>query len=221
MIPILLQFGANIGLREGLKHKTPLELSKSERVRELIIVYSSTPYKNKKEDLRYLEDAIQGQRAQTYPEPVPAQLPQRQAREGREPVSRDPFSLQGEEEEGFVPFNLKEYQDRLKFLLRRVQEYGAQSNQHIKKPYLFTGSWMETVAGLEDLMGKLEQCNPTEAVMRVFNILFPYTKRLFRARGDELLISNFYGDRWDIPPDILRFRNQVDRATRPVSHPNN
>ena len=36
--------------------------------------------------------------------------------------------------------------------LKRVQEFGVQSYQHAKKPYLFTGSWMEHVRSMDDLM---------------------------------------------------------------------
>lgn len=40
-IPILLQRGADFGIRDTIMKKTPLEMACNDRTRELIIVYSS------------------------------------------------------------------------------------------------------------------------------------------------------------------------------------
>ena len=56
----------------------------------------------------------------------------------------------------------------------------------MKKPYLFSGSWMEYVRSLDDLMLQFDQVRSNEAVMKVFNILFPYPKQLPPGKGDEL-----------------------------------
>jgi hypothetical protein len=58
--------------------------------------------------------------------------------------------------------------------LRRVQGFGVQSFQHVKKPYLYTGSWMEHVRSLDDLMLQINGTRSNEAVMKIFNILYPY-----------------------------------------------
>jgi hypothetical protein len=57
---------------------------------------------------------------------------------------------------------------------------------HVKKPYMFTGSWMEYVRTLDDLMLQINGCNSNEAVLKIFNILFPYDKPLPAGKGDEL-----------------------------------
>lgn len=51
-----------------------------------------------------------------------------------------------------LPYNIRNYQAKLVENLKRVQEFGVESYQHVKKPYLFTGSWMEYVRNLDDLM---------------------------------------------------------------------
>ncbi len=86
----------------------------------------------------------------------------------------------------YLPYNIRNYQDKLVMFLKRVQEFGVQSYQHAKKPYLFTGSWMEYVRSMDDLMLQINGAKPNEAVMKVFNILFPYDKPLPQGRGDEL-----------------------------------
>lgn len=77
---------------------------------------------------------------------------------------------------------------------------------------MFTGSWMEYVRSLDDLMLQINGCRSNEAVMKVFNILFPYDKPLPRGAGDELSLANFYNDKnpdgssdlKDCHPDRLR-----------------
>ena len=93
-----------------------------------------------------------------------------------------------------LPYNIRNYQAKLVENLKRVQEFGVESFQHVKKPYLFTGSWMEYVRNLDDLMLQINGVRPNEAVMKVFNIFFPYDKPLPRGRGDELGLAGFYSD---------------------------
>ena len=70
---------------------------------------------------------------------------------------------------------------------------------------------MEYVRSLDDLMLQINGCRSNEAVMKVFNILFPYDKILPRGNGDELSLANFYNDKnpdgsdlKDCHPDRLR-----------------
>lgn len=49
---------------------------------------------------------------------------------------------------------------------------------HLKRPYIYTGSWAEDVEGLEDLYESFINLSGAEAAMRTFNILCPYEKAL-------------------------------------------
>lgn len=61
---------------------------------------------------------------------------------------------------------------------------------------------MEYVRNLDDLMLQINGVRPNEAVMKVFNILFPYEKPLPRGQGDELGLAGFYSDKKpDLDPD--------------------
>lgn len=120
-----------------------------------------------------------------------------------------------------LPYNIRNYQAKLVESLKRVQEFGVESFQHVKKPYLFTGSWMEYVRNLDDLMLQINGVRPNEAVMKVFNILFPYEKPLPRGKGDELGLAGFYSEKKpevdpnsdlkDCHPDKLRDNIMQDR----------
>lgn len=36
-------------------------------------------------------------------------------------------------------------------MMKKIQDEGVKAYQHIKKPYIYTGSWMEGVQSLGDL----------------------------------------------------------------------
>lgn len=73
---------------------------------------------------------------------------------------------------------------------------------------------MEYVRSMDDLMLQINGTKPNEAVMKVFNILFPYDKPLPQGRGDELSLQGFYTTGMafkdpgmdDCDPEILRQR---------------
>lgn len=75
---------------------------------------------------------------------------------------------------------------------------------------------MEYVRNLDDLMLQINGCKANEAVMKIFNILFPYDKPLPKGKGDEVSLQGFYTEpknEWDpvqelkdCHPDLLRER---------------
>lgn len=87
---------------------------------------------------------------------------------------------------------MKNHQERLLGLLRRIQLFGVESFMFQKKPYLYSGSWMEYVKNLDDLMLQINGVNPNEACMKIFNVLFPYPKPLPIGVGDEQALSGFF-----------------------------
>ena len=103
-----------------------------------------------------------------------------------------PVSEWEKQQEQFIPFNMKNYQTRLLDLLRRIQTFGVESYVFQKKPYMYTGSWMEYVRNLDDLMLQVNGVNPNEACMKIFNVLFPYPEPLPIGRGDESSLTGFF-----------------------------
>lgn len=206
VIPPLVQHGAKISLRDGEKNLTAFQLAPSERVRETLIVYSSPPYNTKSEDIAYLNEALKGQKMlirvgeetkKSFTDKGKSQtmkITKKPSREtSREAIKTEPQIL--DINSPMLPFNIKNNQELLINLLTRVQEYGVNSYQHVKKPYLFSGSWMESVRTVEDLMKIISGTTSSDAVMRIFNLLFPYKKPLPLAKGDELAVSEFYGEK--------------------------
>ena len=58
--------------------------------------------------------------------------------------------------------------------MKKLQESGIKSMWHLKRPYIYTGSWAEDMEGLEDLYECFINVSGAEAAMRTFNILCPY-----------------------------------------------
>lgn len=51
---------------------------------------------------------------------------------------------------------------------------------------------MERVRGLDDLMLQINGATPSEACMKVFNVMFPYPKPLPIGEGDEEALTGFF-----------------------------
>jgi hypothetical protein len=63
-------------------------------------------------------------------------------------------------------------------LMRKIQEEGVKRKQHIRKPFIYTGSWMEGIQNIEDLYNSISKFTPTESCLCTFNVLWPYDKTL-------------------------------------------
>ena len=191
-IPILLQKGAKIGIREHTNNKLPLDLAVNDRIRELIIVYSASPYNVKPSDIDFMDTAIRGQ-------PVPTIKPGDLRKKPEDDVSPIKVALSRNREKMVIPNFIR---DKLFDIMRKVQDHGVQTYQHIKRPYMFTGSWLEDINKLEDFHTKISSLTATEATLRVFNVLFPYEKEFPESTTEKPLIDNFYGEYWNFEADV-------------------
>lgn len=191
-IPILLQKGAKIGIREHTNNKLPLDLAVNDRIRELIIVYSASPYNVKQSDIDFMDTAIRGQ-------PVPTVKPGDLRKKPEDDVSPIKVALSKNREKMIIPNFIR---DKLFDIMRKIQDHGVQSYQHIKRPYMFTGSWLEDINKLEDFHTKIASLTATEATLRIFNVLFPYEKEFPESTTEKPLIDNFYGEYWNFEADV-------------------
>ena len=195
VIPILLQYGANVKLKDGKKKLTALQLAASQRVREIIIVHTESKYKAKAEDIQYLS-GLKGEKMPIRVEEQVVMEPEKDEEYSEEIlVHEEPLYEEIKQDLNLpIPNDLKNHRDTLINLLLRIQEYGVTSYQHIKNPHLFSGSWMEYVHSVDDLIKCFDGINSSNAVIRVFNVLFPYLKVMPGEKGDEVAASEFYGE---------------------------
>ncbi|KAL4487131.1 hypothetical protein ABPG72_001583 [Tetrahymena utriculariae] len=192
VIPILMQKGADITLANYENHKTPLDVAVNEHTRELLIVYSSAAsgVGTKKEDIQWMNEAIKGQGLGVVEVPfrekggTNASAQAKKSRKGQK-LNEEKSTIQGWAREKFFD------------MMKKVQEEGVKINQHLKKPFIYTGSWMESITNIEDLYNLLSGLTSTEACLCVFNILCPYDKPLPQEDEKEV-VDNFHGDAWQI-----------------------
>ena len=194
-IPILIQRGADMAIREKTQNKTPLESAKNERTRELMVVYSSVPYVNTQNDLNFLNNAVKGNKVQISKEDI----------YGGEKLKTVPKSKGlgtpmngGQLGQTMVAEFLRE---KCIKILEKLQEMGIKSNQHVKRPYLFTGSWLEGVSTIEQLYDRIKDLTPNECMLRLFNVLHPYAQTMPNETGDEVSTSKFYGEYYNFDVD--------------------
>lgn len=93
--------------------------------------------------------------------------------------------------------------DLLYSLLRRIQEAGVSAKQHVKNPVLFTGAWVEGISTPQGLLNELASLSAAETALRVFNVLFPYSKEMPVDEGDEGGAMGFYGEIWSSSPEVI------------------
>ena len=95
------------------------------------------------------------------------------------------------------------WRNKLVSIMEQLQDIGVKSHQHIKRPYLFTGSWMEGVSSVEQLYDRIRGLTANEAMLRLFNVLQPFEGELPREDKDDAAISHFYGEyyNFDIPKE--------------------
>lgn len=79
-------------------------------------------------------------------------------------------------------------------IMTQLQEIGVKSYQHMKRPYLFTGSWLEGITNIEQLYDRVKGITSNEAMLRLFNILHPYEGEFPNKDKEEVAISQFYGE---------------------------
>lgn len=86
------------------------------------------------------------------------------------------------------------WRSRLIKIMEQLQDIGVRSHQHVRRPYLFTGSWMEGVTTIEQLYDRVKDITANEAMLRLFNIVNPYEGEMPGDCREDIAISNFYGE---------------------------
>lgn len=170
-IRLLLKWGANLGARDK-NGKTPSDLATNSSIKQLVSLYSKSKP----------EQQIKSSRISTEKLPKITQ----KASENRPITPLQTLNATNQS-------SSSGFREKLIALLRKVQESGVQTNQHIKKPSLYSGSWVDGILTTAALHNDLASNPPGEAVIKVFNVLFPYPKALPEPHEDEVSGLDFFG----------------------------
>ena len=218
IIPILLRHGANPFIRDGRTHQTSLELAATERIREIIIVYSGQEYKGEIDKLKLTGQKVNLTNSREYysREEEGNGMNVRGRNGGSRGASngskgkilRSKNTSQKEQKENDDDLDVDDNGDasdkqinsllfssnkkKLVGYLRNIQAYGVKSMQHLTKPELYSGSWLEKISNVEDLYKYFSTLSSHEAIIAVFNVLSPYTETMPKGKGDEQDLAYFF-----------------------------
>ena len=73
-----------------------------------------------------------------------------------------------------------------------IQSYGVKTMQHLTKPEIYSGSWLERIHNIDDLYNFLKRLSPQESAIAIYNVLSPYSKTLPQGNGDEPNMAFFF-----------------------------
>lgn len=184
-IPILIKQGANITKRDALLKKTPVDVAKSEKIRQIITEYTSLKVSDtNKRDMSGFGEGFLSPQSTIH-------ALERQLVQITEPPKINPF------EEGASPVT-KYFRCKFFSFMKTLQNEGVKALHHTKKPFIYTGSWLEGVQNLEQLYDLVKSVPPPEVMVRTFNILCPYDKPLPQSQGaqEAQLVQAFFGQEW-------------------------
>ena len=174
----LLENGGDLAVKDN-NNKSAIEICKNNNIRESIIVLSTPKHVLNLEDQRKLNRGVIGQKV---------------VFSGKENLEINSKKNKINLENGIVPSFL---QNSFYDIMKRLQKNGIESYQHIRKPYLFTGSWFEGIKNLEELFEKIKNLNSNETMIRTFNMICPYEEDLPKKNGERFISDNFYGYCYD------------------------
>ena len=187
IIPILLKYGANPFIRDGRTGRTAIELACNDRIREMIIVYTSKDYEPQLSLLK-----LYGQKIPPGQEIENGGIGFRKSKsKGKKNKN---VANGGEEEFDEKIGNLLQntYRKKLLELLRAIQLFGVKTMQHMTKPELYSGSWLEKINNANDFYAYISGLSPSEAILSIYNVLYPYSDKLPKSQGEEPDLANFF-----------------------------
>ena len=192
IIPILLKYHANPFIRDGRTGRTAIELACNDRIREMIIVYASKDYEPELALLKLYGQKIEpGQEIENGGFRIGLN---RKTSKSKSKGKNYKNANGGEEEFDEKIGNLLQntYRKKLLELLRAIQLYGVKTMQHMTKPELYSGSWLEKINNANDFFNYITRLPPQEAILSIYNVLYPYSDKLPKAQGDEPSLANFF-----------------------------
>ena len=189
IIPILLKYHANPFIRDGRTGRTAIELACNDRIREMIIVYASKDYEPQLSLLKLYGQKIPlGQEIENGGVGAGYRKSKSKGKKNKD------NSNGGEEDYDEKIGNLLQntYRKKLLELLRAIQIYGVKTMQHMTKPELYSGSWLEKINNANDFYNYINGLTSPEAILSIYNVLYPYSDKLPKAQGEEPDLANFF-----------------------------
>ena len=189
IIPLLLKYQANPFIKDGRSGRTAIELACNDRIREMIIVYCSKEYQPELDKLKLrgvkfvIQDDVNIENGAKRKDKSKSKSKSKKKNKDDSEDSMD---------DTIGGLLNKSYQKKLLELLRAVQAYGVKTMQHVTRPELYSGSWLEKINNASDFFDYVNNLSPSEASLSIFNVLHPYSDKLPKCLGEEPNLANFF-----------------------------
>ncbi len=215
VIKLLLENGANPFLKDSRTNRNCLEIACNEKIREIIIMYCGGEFKEemdkiKQKGVNNLDNGnIENNNNDDYNNNLNINDNKINNEEIKEEEKSEDNNIQKDktlksnkkievEEEEFEQdpklLSLLQNQNKGKLVnfMGEIQNYGVQTMQHLTKPELYSGSWLERIHNMDDLYKYLSKLSPQESAIAIYNVLSPYSKTLPQGNGDESNMAFFF-----------------------------
>ena len=182
-----MKYGANPFIRDGRTGRTAIELACNERIREMIIVYTSKDYEPQLSLLK-----LYGQKIPPGQEIENGGIGYRKSKSKGKKNKNGANGGEEELDEKIGNLLQNTYRKKLLELLRAIQLFGVKTMQHMTKPELYSGSWLEKINNANDFYAYISGLSPSEAILSIYNVLYPYSDKLPKSQGEEPDLANFF-----------------------------
>ena len=203
IIPILLKYGANPFIRDGRTGRTAIELACNDRIREMIIVYTSKDYEPQLSLLK-----LYGQKIPPGQEIENGGIGFRKSKSKGKKNKTVANGGEDEFDEKIGNLLQNTYRKKLLDLLRAIQLFGIKTMQHMTKPELYSGSWLEKINNANDFYAYISRLSPPEAILSIYNVLYPYSDKLPKSQGEEPDLANFFN--LNAPKDLSSTNKNIE-----------
>ena len=82
--------------------------------------------------------------------------------------------------------------NKLISFLKNIQDYGVKTQQHLVKPELYSGSWLEKVNNINELYKFFGNYTPHESALAIYNIMIPFVNPLPKSKDGEQNMNLFF-----------------------------
>ena len=212
VIKLLLENGANPFLKDSRTNRNCLEIACNEKIREIIVMYCGGEFKDemdkfKQKGTNNLDNGninniiendknlnINDNKNEEIKVEEEKNIDNNNIQKGKQLRTNQNKQIEEEFEQDPKLLSLIQNQNKGKLVnfMGDIQDYGVQTMQHLTKPELYSGSWLERIHNMDDLYKFLSKLSPQESAIAIYNVLSPYTKQLPKGNGDEPNMAFFF-----------------------------
>ncbi len=180
IIPILMKNGADPLLTCNRDNKNSLDLACNERIRELIIKFSNGEYQSEINQKKLRGKIENGD--------IHNKSNGNSFRNGR----RNNYNDNNEDNYYNDDLIYNTNRNKLISFLKNIQDYGVKTQQHLVKPELYSGSWLEKVNNINELYHFFGNYTPHESALAIYNIMIPFVNPLPKSKDGEQNMNLFF-----------------------------